>query len=311
MLEGREVKPRKIKAVEDLAELMKKYRVLGILTLTKTPSAVLQNIKTGLRDKILVKVAKKSTILFALDKIGREDLKQYIDVSPALLLTNDDPFKIYFALEKNKIPIYAKPGDIAPEDILIKAGPTDLPPGPAISTLTKVKLPAKVVGANINILRDKVICEAGKEIDVDVSSVLQLLKIKTLEAGLNVVIMDEEGKIYTKEQLYIDDERLMSDIKIASMNAMNLSINVEYPTKQNIELMIMIANMNAKALESVIGTEKQEEKKEEEKTEEPKEEESKEESKPEEKKEEQKEEVKEDNVQENQQPETQEGKQKE
>lgn len=302
MLEGREVKPRKIKAVEDLAELMKKYRVLGILTLTKTPSAVLQNIKSGLKDKLLVKVAKKSTILFALDKIGREDLKKYIDVSPALLLTNDDPFKIYLALEKNKIPIYAKPGDIAPEDILIKAGPTDLPPGPAISTLTKVKLPAKVAGANINILRDKVICEAGKEIDVDVSSVLQLLKIKTLEVGLNVVVMDEEGNIYTKEQLYIDDERLMSDIKIALINAINLSINVEYPTKQNIELMIMIANMNAKALESVIGTEKHEEKKEEEKTEEPK---------AEEKKEEQKEEVKENNVQENKQPETQEGEQKE
>ena len=260
MLEGREVKPSKIKAVEDLAELIKKYRVLGIINLRKTPAAALQKIKSSLKDKMLVKVAKKSTIVFALDKVGKNNLKDYVNVSPALILTNEDPFKIYLALERNKTLIFAKSGDKAPEDIVIKEGPTDLPPGPAISTLTKVKLPAKVVGGTISILRDKVICKAGEEIDLDVASALQLLKLKTLRVGLDVVVMEEGGKVYTKDQLYIDVERLMSDIRIASMNALNLSLNIEYPTKENIKLMVIMAHLNAKALEKVIGSEKEESK---------------------------------------------------
>jgi len=260
MLEGREVKPSKIKAVEDLAELIKKYRVLGIINLRKTPAAALQKIKSSLKDKMLVKVAKKSTIVFALDKVGKNNLKDYVNVSPALILTNEDPFKIYLALERNKTLIFAKSSDKAPEDIVIKEGPTDLPPGPAISTLTKVKLPAKVVGGTISILRDKVICKAGEEIDLDVASALQLLKLKTLRVGLDVVVMEEGGKVYTKDQLYIDVERLMSDIRIASMNALNLSLNIEYPTKENIKLMVIMAHLNAKALEKVIGSEKEESK---------------------------------------------------
>jgi len=260
MLEGREVKPSKIKAVEDLAELIKKYRVLGIINLRKTPAAALQKIKSSLKDKMLVKVAKKSTIVFALDKVGKNNLKDYVNVSPALILTNEDPFKIYLALERNKTLIFAKSGDKAPEDIVIKEGPTDLPPGPAISTLTKVKLPAKVVGGTISILRDKVICKAGEEIDLDVASALQLLKLKTLRVGLDVVVMEGGGKVYTKDQLYIDVERLMSDIRIASMNALNLSLNIEYPTKENIKLMVIMAHLNAKALEKVIGSEKEESK---------------------------------------------------
>ncbi len=268
MIEGREIKPEKIKAVEQLAEQMKKHKVLGILSLSKTPAAALQKIKSGMKDKITVKVARKSTILFALERIGREDLKQYIGNSPALVLTDNDPFKIYLNLEKNKTPIFAKPGDIAPDDIVVKEGPTDLPPGPAISTLTKIGLPAKVAGANINILKDKTVCKQGEAISVDLSSALQLLKIRTLRVGLNVVVMDEEGKTYSKEQLFIDEERLMDDIKIASMNALNLSLNVSYPTKDNIQLMLMMAHLNAKALENEIGFEKREEPKKEEKVEE-------------------------------------------
>lgn len=260
MLEGREVKQSKIDAVKNLAGLIRKYRVIGVLSLNKTPSAVLQNMKSKLKDKMLVMVAKKSTILFALDQVDKKDLKKFVDVSPALLLTNEDPFKLYLSLEKNKSIIYAKPGDIALQDVEVKAGPTDLPPGPAISTLAKIKLPAKVQGPTISIIRDRVVCKAGEEINIDIASVLRLLKIKTQKVGLNVVVMDEEGRLYTNEQLYIDEERLLSDINIASMNALNLSLNIDYPTKENIQIMFMMAHLNAKQLQNEIGIEKKGEK---------------------------------------------------
>ena len=152
---------KKIKAVEDLAETIKKYSVIGILNLYKTPASSLQKIKRSLRGNAIIKVSRKSILLFALEKAGKGNLKEFVTDYPALILTEMNPFKLYLLIQKKKTPASAKPGDIAIKDIEVKAGPTDLMPGPAISTLTKVKIPAKVEAGKIAVIRDVVACKAG------------------------------------------------------------------------------------------------------------------------------------------------------
>jgi len=274
MRKGREqVKPEKIKMVEDLASMFNKYPVIGVLDLYKTPASALQKIKMGLKDKALIKIAKKSTILFALEKANKQALKEYIKGYPALLFSNEDPFRLYSSIIKQNVSASAKPGDIPKEDIEVKAGPTDLPPGPAISTLTKVKIPAKVVGGNISIIKDKVVCKAGEPVSVDLSSVLQMLKLEPMEVGLNVTVLEEKGTIYNKDQLFVDEVKLLNDIQLAVQNAFNLSMNANIPTKQTIGFMLVKAQMEAKALESEVNAKSSEEKKEEPKVEEAKSEE--------------------------------------
>lgn len=248
MNKRREVKPEKIKAVEDLAKLISGYNVVGILNLYKTPASALQKIKGELRDKALIKVEKKSMILFALEKVGKKNLKDHIGDYPAILLTNEDPFRLYIFLQKKKTSAPAKPGDVPKKDIEVKAGPTDLMPGPAISTLTKVKIPAKVVAGKIAIVKDKIVCKAGEKVSLDLSSALQLLKMEPMEIGLNVIALEEKGTVYTKEQLFIDVEKLFNDIRLATQNAFNLSINSGYPTKETISFIIIKAFLNAKQL---------------------------------------------------------------
>ncbi len=242
------VKPEKIKKVEELANLIKKYSVIGILNLHKTPTSALQKLKRELKDKALIKVAKKSTILFALEKVGKDNLKNYVKEYPALILTNMNPFKLCLLLQKMKSYVSAKPGDIATKDIEVKAGSTDLPPGPAISTLTKVGIPAKVQAGKIAIMKDKVVCKAGEKISLELASALQLLKIKPIEVGLNVLAMMENGSIYTKEQLFVNEEEILMKISKGVQNAFNLSLNSNYPTKETINFMIIKAFLNAKSL---------------------------------------------------------------
>lgn len=248
-MKGRkEVRPEKIKSVENLAKLINSYSVVGILNLYKTPASALQKIKTNLREKILIKVAKKSILLFALEKANKRSLKEFVKDYPALILTNLDPFKISILLKKNKTPTSAKPGDIAIRDIEIKAGPTDLMPGPAISTLTKVKIPAKVEAGKIAVMRDSIVCKAGEKISLDLVSALQLLKIEPMEVILEIVVLEEKGIVYNKEQLVVDEEKVFNDFQIAVQNAFNLSINSSYPTKENISFIIIKAFLNAKQL---------------------------------------------------------------
>lgn len=242
------VKEEKIKKVEELSNLLNKYRVIGILNMYKTPASALQRIRSILRDKAIIKIFKKSTMLFALEKIGKKDLKKYVKDYPALIITDMDPFRLYLFLQRNKTPISAKPGDIVEKDIEVKAGPTDLMPGPAISTLSKIKIPAKVEGGKISIIRDKVVCKAGDKITEDIAAVLQLLKIKPMEITLNVVAVSENGTIYEGEQLYIDEKKLFEDLLKAVQYGFNLSMESGWITEQNISLLIIKAFLNAKQL---------------------------------------------------------------
>ena len=248
-----EIKPEKIKLVEELAGMFDKYPVIGILDLYKTPASALQKIKMNLKGRIVIRVAKKSSILFALEKAGKQNLKDYIKDYPALIFSNEDPFKLYSSIIKENVSVPAKPGDVPNEDIEVKAGPTDLPPGPAISTLSKVKIPAKVEGGKIAVIKDIVVCKAGTPVSVDLSSVLQMLKMEPMEVGLNVMALEEKNTVYTKEQLYVDEVKLLSDIQQALRNAFNLSINAEILTKLTIGFMLTKAQMEAKSLESEIN----------------------------------------------------------
>jgi large subunit ribosomal protein L10 len=273
MKKGRKnVNPEKIKIVEDLASLLNKYPVIGILDLCKTPASALQKIKMNLKGKALIRVAKKRLILFALEKANKQNLKEFIKGYPALILTNEDPFKLYMSIKKQMVPASAKPGDIPEEDIEVKAGPTELMPGPAISSLSKVKIPAKVEGGKIAIMRDAVVCKAGQPVSLDLASALQLLKLQPMKVGINVMVFNEKGDIYKAEDMEVDEEKLLNDIYLAIQNAFNLSINTEYPTKETIGYMLSKAEMEAKALEAEIEKDA------------PKEEKRKEEVKPEEKK---------------------------
>jgi len=243
------VKESKINKVEELANLISKFPSTGILDLYKIPASVLQKLKRDLYGKAEIKVAKKSILLFALEKANRQKLKEHIGLQPALILTNMDPFKLSIFLDRNKSPVAAKPGDIAIKDIEVKVGPTDLPPGPAITTLTKVGIPARVEAGKIAIFKDKVVAKTGEKISLDLASALQLLKLKPMEIGLKLVALQEHDKIYTKDQLFINLDKIINDLTNGARNAFNLSVNSGYPTKQTIEFLLVRAYLNAKQIE--------------------------------------------------------------
>ncbi len=237
--------------VERLVKLIDSYPVVGIIDIYMLPAKQLQKIKQDLKDKIKVRVAKKTLIKRALEKSSKKGIAGLADKmkgQPALILSKVDPFKLFKLLEKNKAPRAAKPGDIATKDIVIKAGPTDLQAGPAISTLQKVGLKTKVEGGKISIMQDKVICKEGETITPEVANVLSALKIEPLEIGLNLVVAWENGIIYERDVLAVDEEEYRERIVQAVMEMMNLSLNVGYLVKETAEFAIIKAWREMKSL---------------------------------------------------------------
>jgi len=247
---------KKKKEVERIKKLMLKYRVISVGDIRSLPSKQFQLIRSKLKDKVVILVTKKRLIEKAIESFKDKDLRpleEYIQGSmPVLLFTDEDPFKLYKLLKKSKSRVAAKSGQIAPNDLIVNAGPTNFPPGPIIGELGQVGIVASVEAGKIAIKKDVVLVKEGHVINDKQASVLAKLGIEPMEIGLNLRGVYDNGILYDKSSLDFDEEQLLNDIKLAHRNALGLALKAGYITKETIKLMISKASSQARALESKL-----------------------------------------------------------
>ncbi len=243
-------KDEKPKFVSRLSQMVDEYSVIGLLNMHKMPARALQQMRESMRGTTVIKMGRKTLIKKALSssKKNVSSLEEKLAGEPALLLTNENPFRLFRLLKENRTPASAKPGDVAGKDIVIQKGATNLPPGPSISTLQKVGLKTSVQGGKIAVMADKVVCKAGEKITQELADVLSLLKIEPMEIGLDLAYVWENGTIYGKDVLDVSVEDYVSELTRCITYGINLSVNTGYPTKVTVPLMIQKAFIETKTL---------------------------------------------------------------
>lgn len=246
------VREEKEREVEKLKKLIEQYPVIGLIDIFKLPSKQLQEIKRNLRGKALIKTTKKTLLKIAMKRSKKKEFEEFIPQQPAVVFTKLEPFKFYSLIGKLRSPSFAKEGDIAQGDIKITAGPTSLLPGPVISELTRAGIPAGIEEGRIAIKKDVTIAKRGEEISKYLASALRKLRIEPIEVGLNIVAIYEKGKIYKKDVLELVNI-YPEKLKEAFNQALNLSVNICYPTKENIKYLLAKAFNTAKSLERIGG----------------------------------------------------------
>ena len=270
----------KIKRVKYLKDLLTSKKTILLASIKNLPSSQLQEISKSLRGKALVTVPKKNLLFRAIDDTKDADLqklKEHFDASVAVLFSDQESFNLAAEVLKNKTPAKAKPGQDAPEDILIQAGPTDLPPGPAISELGAVGLQVQIEDGKITIREDKVIVEKGKKISQNAADVMSKLDIKPFSIGLiPLSAFDNETKtLYDKIEINV--EEAVEALKHAFGRSLAFAVSIGYTNADTIKFLLGKAGAHEKALAALVKTENPEEPK---GPEEPKEEEKPAEEKP-------------------------------
>lgn len=247
------VSPKKIEEVDKLVSSIDKYNVIGIVDLTNLSAEQLAKMRDKLRKDVNIKVAKKHLLRIALEKSsnkkkGVENLVSLIRGSPALLLSNSNPFKLASIINRSKTKTAAKPGQIAPNDIKVNAGPTSFAPGPILGELGAVGIKAGVDGGKVAIKEDSIVVREGQVIKADVAGILARLGIEPMEVGLNLLAVYENGLVFDKKVLLVDEKEYLGKIKIAYTSAFNLAFNSGYPTKANIKMLVGKAYKDATGL---------------------------------------------------------------
>ncbi len=245
----------KVKTVEDVGKEIEKHSVVGILNLYKLPARDLMNIKQKLKGKAKVRVVKRRLIKIALEK-SKKDLKGLIPLmtgQPALLLSNSNPFELAAVMQKSKSKAFANAGDVAPEDIVVPAGPTSLPAGPAIGELQRAKITAAVENGKIVVKKDSVVAKKGDVLSAEVAGVMTKLGIQPMEIGLDLVAAWDQGLIYNKDILFVPAEKYLDDLKLAYTEGLNLSVKINYYTEDNIKIFLSKGYSEAQALAVKVG----------------------------------------------------------
>lgn len=241
----------KEKQVKDLAEQIKNAKTFMIVSIKGLPSKQFQAIKKSIREHATINVAKKNIMLRAIKDIGKESilsLGKYIKENSAFAVSDIEGYELAGILAKKKNPVFAKACQVAPEDIEVKAGPTDLVPGPAISELGSLGIQVAVEGGKISIKAPRVVVNKDGVINEATASLLQKLHIQPFKVGLEpLVIYDVENeKIYTG--IKIDPEGLTEELKTASAKALGFAQKIIYYCKETVGYFLAKANVDGQAL---------------------------------------------------------------
>ncbi len=251
LTDNKQIPQFKVEEVQVLKDLIDNHNVICLARMQKLGARQLQSIRKKLAGKIVIRMTKNRLFKIAVSQTNKKNIKEFIDKidgSTSYIFTQMNPFKLKLFLDENKVNAPAKGGDIAQKDIIVAEGNTGFPPGPLISEFKEVGIDSMVKSGSIYIKKDTVVAKKGEEISRILALTLARLNINPIEIGLNLYAAYDDGFILDESNLDISLERTLEQIKMAIYNALSLSVNIAFPIKENISILIQKAIMSAKGL---------------------------------------------------------------
>lgn len=236
--------------IRNIKTNVRDYPVVGLVGIHGLPSKQFQQMRSSIRDSVLIKVSKNSLITRALDECSGDikSLGDYLDQETGLVFSNDNSFKLFRLLSSSKTPAPIKGGMKSPKDITVEKGPTDFPPGPIIGELQSAGIPAAIEGGKVVIRETKVVVKEGEVVSQNLAAMLARLEIYPLELGLVLRGTFEDGMLFDASTLAIDEGKISLDFTTAASQAFNLAVNSAYPTTTTIQALLAKAASESRNL---------------------------------------------------------------
>jgi large subunit ribosomal protein L10 len=240
----------KVKDVQELVEMIKKSRVVGVVGVREIPADNMQQIRGSLRDNVEIRMVRNTIARRALEASTPEiqPLADYIEDQTALIFSNDNPFKLNSLLEKSKKPMPIKAGARAPKDIVIEAGETSFSPGPMVGKLQAAGIPAAIKSGKVVINQKVTLAKEGEVVPAKTADILKTMEIFPRNVGLELRAACEGGLIFKSKDLAIDVQAQVSQLSIASAKAFSFAVEIGYATPSTIGPMLQKAQTRARAL---------------------------------------------------------------
>ena len=247
--------------VGELHSLLTSGATLAVIDIHGVPASAMFGMRAELRSNMKIQVAKKRLMKIAWERAGfnSEDLEQLYAsaVQPALISSDSlNSFEMFTELKKTEAGRAAKPGDVAPYQIVVEKMDTGMPPGPIVGDLNSVGIPAKIMGGSVQIQKRTVVLKEGEVFEGDMGMMLSKIGINPIVTGLRLCGTLEGGTVFAPSTLDLDLEQFESDLISYGAGAFNLACNITWFTSQTMPTLIAKASGEALAvaLEAAVAT---------------------------------------------------------
>jgi large subunit ribosomal protein L10 len=240
----------KVRDVEELVEMIKKSRVVGVVGVREIPADNMQQMRGSLRGNVEIRMVRNTIASRALEASAPEirPLAKFIEDQTALIFSNDNPFKLNGLLEKGKQPMPIKAGARAPKDIVVEAGVTSFSPGPMVGKLQAAGIPAAIKSGKVVINQKITLAKEGEVVSAKTADILKIMEIFPRNVGLELRAAYEGGLIFKVKDLSIDVEAQISELFAASAKAFGFAVEIGYATPKTVGPMLQKAQTKARAL---------------------------------------------------------------
>lgn len=244
---------KKVEMMERLQKLLSSYNYVAVINLHKVRSNQIGQLRKKLADKAVFMGIKNRVTIKAIEGKDVSKLVEYIKGQSLLLFFNMDPFELNMMLEKNKVMLAAKAGDIATQDIVVPAGNTGLQAGPILSDFRELKIATRIETGSVFINKDTVVAKKGEAISGKLASLLSKLSIKPIESGIIISAAYFNGMVIRGEDLRVDLEAIRASIARAHSEAFTLAYEIQYPDKEVLPSIIADHYIKARKLSVESG----------------------------------------------------------
>jgi len=217
-----------------LVNLVEEFPKVLVVTVDNVGSKQMQQIRISLRGHGEILMGKNTLIRKCLrghieKNPNLEALMPWIRGNVGFVFTKDDLASVKDRLLANKVKAPAKAGAIAPVDVWVPAGNTNMGPEKT-SFFQALNIPTKIARGMIEILNDVHLIKKGGKVGASEATLLNMLNVSPFSYGLIVKQVYEEGATYGPEVLDISLNDLRTRFLTGVRNVAAVSLAIGYPT---------------------------------------------------------------------------------
>lgn len=248
---------RKGEYFKKLTTLLDEYPQIIIVECDNVSSNQMQKVRGVLRGKAVLLMGKKTMM--------RKAIRQHVHQNPQVehllphlygnigfVFTNQDLNEVRDLVTSLKVGAPAKAGTVAPNDVVVPAGPTGLEPTQT-SFLQALNIGTKIVKGQIEILAPATLIHAGEKVGQSEATLLSKLNIRPFSYGLVPRVVYDHGIIYESKVLDMTLNDVRAVISKGVSNIAALGLQIGYPTMASVPHSIMNGFKNLVSI--AIGTE--------------------------------------------------------
>ena len=198
----------------------------------------MHQIRKSLRNQAVILMGKNTMMRKAMkdhsaNMPSLDILLPHVKGNIGFAFTNNDIASVRDVLISNKMKASAKPGCIAPVDVVIKAYNTKIAPDKT-RFFQALDIPTKVVRGTIEIIHDVHLIKAGDKVGLSEVELLNLLGMSPFSYGLKVIQVFDRGHLYSPEILDITDNELRKNFMKFVRNVAAVSMQINLPTMASV-----------------------------------------------------------------------------